>query len=51
MPRFMVSAVPIIPIAKSMLLQILAACEENVRNTALLKYHITHSFWHTKEKP
>lgn len=40
MPKFMVSAVPIIPIANSMLLQILAACEKNVRNRVLHKYNI-----------
>lgn len=50
MPKFMVSAVPIIPIANSMLLQILAACDKKVRNTGLHKYNITHSFWYTKEQ-
>lgn len=41
MPKFMVSAVPIIPIANSMLLQILAACEDDVRNSVS---QIQHNF-------
>lgn len=39
MPRFMVSAVPIIPMARSMLLQILAACRARQTRWQSMKIH------------